>query len=150
MGLKHICLATAFSFAAIASGMISGSTSPIAVDKLKFDDGSTVETLVHQRDSVLLLIYRPSDVFACASLINAWQTRFDGRHWSIRVALSREPSELEARSLLRSRIHWVRATNLGTDGEKWKSRELFFVKGRLVDSSTSPNIGRHSLLKRRL
>ena len=105
---------------------------------------------MHATDTLLLLVYRPSDLFTCASIVNAWQSRGNNKEWSIRVALSNAPTPLEARALRRSRIHWVRVLNLGVDGDKWKSREALFVNGQLVESSTFPNIGRNSALRRLL
>ena len=142
--------AAAFFASAIASGTIFAPRIATPIEALRLDDGSTTVELMQATDTLLLLVYRPSDLFTCASIVYAWQSRANNKHWSTRVALSHAPTPLEERALRRSRIHWVRVVNLGIDGEKWKSREVLFVNGHLVESSTFPNIGRNSAHRRLL
>lgn len=139
----------AFSLAALVSGSIFGSRQDPPVHEWMLEDGTSVPDLIATKDTVLLLAYRPADLFACASVASAWHARGNTESMSTKLVLVGTPTELERRAIHRARMKVDRVIGL-RGASTWVSSEFLYVQGRLVESSKRPNVGRNSSLWRLL
>ncbi len=148
MRVVHLAGFAAFCVTSLTVSTLRSQRQPPPIRQLQLQNGARVADLLPESDTVLVLVYRPSDLFACASMVSAWQTRSSRGKFVVQVLVSDTPTALEARAMARSRVNARPVVNLGIEGERWKSKEYLFVKGQLVESSEQPKIGRYSSLAR--
>ena len=122
--------------------------------RIRFNDGHrrSVDELVQSTvqsvnaDTLVVLMYDPTDLFSCGEAIGSWKARASDDRLSVRLVLLRNPSPTERRQLLAMKL---RPDSIVLNNERSvQSTEVLLVGGRVAMRSRAPNIGYRSAIWR--